>query len=129
MQVYKCLLDDAKIVAIKVLQADGDLPTGISEAQLAQFECEINIMRACRFDNIVDFLGACVQPVQPLLTDNALRPSLGHRSLGLACQSAKCHPVELGHTSMPAPYRNLEAANGRIIAFWAWAVMSCCVSQ
>ena len=65
--MYKCLLDEVKVVAMKVLTAaNGRSLAGIPEAQLAQFQSEINIMRACRFENVVAFLGANLEQVRAL---------------------------------------------------------------
>lgn len=54
VQVYKAILDDVQIVALKVLHIDS---AGTQKAQ-RQFQEEINVMRACRHDNIVRFLGS-----------------------------------------------------------------------
>ena len=55
VQVFKAELDNVKTVAVKFLSGR-DLPT------MKQFAEEVDIMRACRDDNVVSFLGAWLQP-------------------------------------------------------------------
>ena len=55
-QVFKAELDKVKTVAVKFL-AGQDLPT------IRQFAAEVDMMRACRDNNIVSFCGAWLQQV------------------------------------------------------------------
>ena len=57
--VFKAVLDDIQPVALKVLNLDSN-DGGPSRSQLAKFEEEINVMRACHFQNVVSFLGSWV---------------------------------------------------------------------
>lgn len=56
--MYKAILDNVHIVALKVLNLDQSAP---SHSQLQTFKDEIKIMRACRFQNVVSFMGSWVQ--------------------------------------------------------------------
>ena len=51
-QVYKGLLDGVQTVAVKRL-------TDQSPRQQERFAQEIQLLRSCRAENIVSFLGAC----------------------------------------------------------------------
>ena len=55
-QVYKALLDGLTEVAIKFVRAERSSST----SALQKFEMEINIMRACKSEKVVRFLGAWV---------------------------------------------------------------------
>ena len=76
-------LDNDKTVAVKFLFGT-DLPT------MKQFAAEVDIMRACRDDNIVGFLGAWMQQV---LACNCTTPT--RIAVANACsfrtQSGSCH--------------------------------------
>ena len=62
MQVYRGVLDDTIAIAIKFLTASDS--EGPSSLQLEQFEMEIHIMKACRFPNVVNFFGCCLEGVR-----------------------------------------------------------------
>lgn len=67
IQVYKALLDGFKPVAVKFLHPAS---CAIDESNTAKFTKEIELLRACRDKNVVDFHGAWIQKVQrPALTD------------------------------------------------------------
>ena len=69
------MLDDTQTVALKVLN---DTSTGVNKQQLQQFEEEVNLLRACRFQNVVSFLGGRLEKVrQQLLTSD--------------CQTLRCY--------------------------------------
>ena len=53
--VYKAVLDDVMEVAVKFLNSDG--VDGVA-TNMRQFASEVDIMRACRNNNVVNFLGA-----------------------------------------------------------------------
>lgn len=57
-QVFKAKLDACKEVAVKFL-AGRDLPT------MKQFATEVDMMRACRNENITSFLGAWLMQARP----------------------------------------------------------------
>ena len=60
--VFKATLDDIQTVALKVLNVDTEAPT---KNQLQKFQDEINVIRACRFEHIVRFLGSWTEDVSP----------------------------------------------------------------
>lgn len=61
-QVYKALLDSSEPVAVKFLNPS-DVAIGNSVSSREKFESEIQLMRLCWHENIVTFIGACVQQV------------------------------------------------------------------
>lgn len=61
MQVYKGLLDGFKPVAVKFLHPAACL-AAVSDTK--RFMAEVDLLRACRDNNIVDFKGAWAQQVQ-----------------------------------------------------------------
>ena len=79
VQVFKAELDKVKTVAVK-FHSGQDLPT------MKQFAVEVDIMRACRDDNIVTFLGAWLQQVSALLIiRTALSASIALSELPACC--------------------------------------------
>ena len=109
-QVFKGLLDDVQIVAIKYLTAvTEETATAASDAQLKYFESEISIMKACRFPLLVSFLGCWLQPVRcanPLtcIDHHALEASGMSCSLGLTTMTSsfKALPMHDHHLLPPS---------------------------
>ena len=59
MQVYKAQLDGVDEVAIKLLKPE----TAADDSSARQFLAEIDVLRACRNQHVVTFLGAWAQKV------------------------------------------------------------------
>lgn len=85
--VFKALLDDVNEVAIKRLNASA---LANADVQLVKFREEIELMAACRHKNLVQFLGASMEPqamfmVGPLpLPHPALRATFALQEQGVA---------------------------------------------
>ena len=65
MQVFKAILDVDEVVALKVLSLEAN--TSPTKAQLRTFQSEVRVMRACRHQNVVSFLGSYISDVSIML--------------------------------------------------------------
>ncbi|KAK9812276.1 hypothetical protein WJX73_009659 [Symbiochloris irregularis] len=75
--VYKAVQNDGGEVAVKIFRVDGEA-TG---QQLAAVRQEIDIIRGCRHQNVVQFLGACLDQDNLMLVTELLSCDL-HTALG-----------------------------------------------
>ena len=73
--MYEAVLDEVTRVAVKKLSPG---MVSRSERQIARFQEEVELSAACRHTNVLQFLGACLEPVSPRFAGNKWL-SAGHK--------------------------------------------------
>lgn len=80
--VYKAVLDNVHVVAVKFLEGLGLESSGSAKER---FAFEIEVLKACRHPNVISFLGGWIAPVPPLFTSLV-------SSLVLTSEACLCMP-------------------------------------
>lgn len=100
MQVYKGILNGVTEVAIKVLHNDMDLP---------RFRQEISILKRCRDNNIVNYLGAFRQAGRTMLVTEFMGQGNLFKALQTHRRDATLRWRSRSGTLLPATFHNALA--------------------